>query len=226
MGTYTIMQLQGTETTPQKGDREMTRAEQKVNSINKEIEKLEKSLERYTKSLNNKTEKCIKLDCNWTREEMFKKRESGEMTQKQWEAWFDRSVTESYVEDTQESLEKAFRRLEKANGECEKEYEAKQIDLAIANKEANWEALAQKKKEEYEKWLAEFKAECLKDGIIINEASSNWISGTTKGGKKFAMYINNGWTERSNHSYTLVINGVTYFTSGLFSTGYKYLMNN
>ena len=203
----------------------MTRAEQKVNSINKEIEKLTKSLERYKSILEKKIAKCEKLGCNWSEEEFYNKRDANELTQETFNAWFAKSIEEDHVKDTQRKLENAFNRLEKANGEYEKEFEAKQIDLAIANKEADWEALAQKRKEEYEKWLREFKADCLKDGIIIDEASSNWITGTTKGGKSFAMYINNGWTERSNHSYTLVVNGCTLFTSGLFSTGYKYLMN-
>ena len=203
----------------------MTRAEQKVNSINKEIEKLTKSLERYAGILNKKIAKCEKLDCNWTREEMFVKRENNEMSQEQWEAWFDKSLAEGNVEDTQERLDNAFRRLERANKEFEKVAEQIELDEMINDKELQWMKARELKEEEYYKWLAQFKADCLKDGIIIDEASSNWISGNTKSGKRFTMYINNGWTERSWHSYTLRINGTTYFTSGLFETGYRYLMN-
>lgn len=202
----------------------MIRAEQKVNSINKEIEKLEKSLERYSGLLNKKIAKCEKLDCNWTREEMFQKRDANEMSQEQWSAWFDKSLEEGHVEDTQRRLENAFRRLEKANKEFEKVAVQIELDEMISEKELQWMKSRELKEEEYYKWLSEFKKDCLKDGIIIDEANANFITGNTKSGKRFVMYINNGWTERSLHSYTLSIEGVTYFTSGLFETGYKYLM--
>lgn len=203
----------------------MTMAEKKVESIKKEIEKLTKSVERTTNSYNKKTEKCIKLGCDWTDEEMRLHRDI-DMTDKQWSAWFDRAVTESDMKDYQERLEHAFKRLEKAEGEFEKVAERIAEDEAIANKENNWLELIAKREEEYQKWLAQFKAECLEDGIVIDEASSNWITGITPKGKRFSMYINSGWTERSFHSYTLRINGTTYFTSGLFATGYKYLKAN
>lgn len=203
----------------------MTMSEKKVESIKKEIEKLTKSLERYTNLLSKKSIKCEKLNCDWSDEEMRIHRDS-DMTQEQWEAWFDRCITKSDVRDTQERLENAFKRLEKANEAFEKVAERIAEDNAIANKEKDWEALAQKRKEEYEKWLAQFKAECLEDGIIIKEAHNNWISGTTPNGKHFAIYINEGWTVRSLHSYTLRIDGMVLFTSGLFATGYKYLKNN
>jgi hypothetical protein len=202
----------------------MTRAEQKVNSINKEIEKLEKSLERYSGLLNKKVAKCEKLDCNWTREEMFVKRENNEMSQEQWSAWFDKSLEEGHVEDTQRRLENAFRRLEKANAEFEKVAEQIELDEMISDKELQWMKSRELKEDEYYKWLNQFKKDCAKDGIIIDKASASYISGNTKSGKRFAMFINNGWTERSLHSYTLNIEDKTYFTSGLFETGYKYLM--
>lgn len=204
----------------------MTRAEQKVQSIQKEIEKLEKSLNRYKGILEKKIAKCEKLECKWTREQMIEKRENGEMSQDQWAAWFDMSCSESNVEDTQHRLENAFKRLERANAEFEKVAEHLAEDEAIVAKELEWLEASQKNEEEYYKWLAQFKRECLEDGIIIKEASAAFISGYTKGGKGFVMYINNGWTERSNHSYTLTVNGTVYFTSGLFSTGYRYLKNN
>ena len=203
----------------------MTMAEKKMNSIQKEIEKLEKSLNRYEGILEKKIAKCEQLDCNWTREEMFVKRENNEMSQDQWMAWFDMSCSESNVEDTQRRLENAFKRLERASVEFEKVAEQLAEDEAIASKELEWLEAAQKSEEEYYKWLAQFKKECLADGIVIKEASLSFFSGYTKGGKGFVMYINNGWTERSNHSYTLVVNGTVYFTSGLFSTGYRYLMS-
>jgi hypothetical protein len=203
----------------------MTRAEQKVNSINKEIEKLTKSLERYAGLLSKKVAKCEKLDCNWTREEMFVKRENNEMSDEQWSAWFDKGLAEGNVEDTQHRLDNAFKRLERANAELEKVAEQIELDQMISDKELQWMQARELKEDAYYEWLRQFKADCLKDGIIIDEASSNWIAGNTKSGKRFTMYINNGWTERSWHSYTLRIDGTTYFTSGLFETGYRYLMN-
>lgn len=204
----------------------MTMAEKKMNSIQKEIEKLEKSLERYQGLLAKKIAKCEKLNCNWTREQMFEKRENGEMSQEQWSAYFDKSLAEGDVEDTQHRLENAAKRFERAVVEYEKVAEKAEEDERIDAKELEWLENCQKSEEEYYRWLEQFRKECAKDGIIIDEASNNWISGNTKSGKRFAMYINNGWTQRSLTSYTLRVNGTVLFTSGLFSTGYKYLMNS
>lgn len=203
----------------------MTMAEKKMNSIQKEIEKLEKSLERYQGLLEKKIAKCEKLNCNWTREQMFEKRNNNEMSQEQWSAYFDKSLAEGNVEDTQHRLDNAAKRFEKAVAEYEKVAEKAEEDERIDAKELEWLENRQKSEEEYYRWLEQFRKECAEDGIIIDEASNNWISGNTKSGKRFVMYINNGWTKRSITSYTLRVNGTVLFTSGLFSTGYKYLMN-
>jgi hypothetical protein len=76
--------------------------------------------------------------------------------------------------------------------------------------------LRQKAEEEYQKWLAWFKDECLKDGVVIDEASNNYVIGITPSGQKFSFWINNGYTERSWHCYSLTIGGRTIFTSGEF----------
>lgn len=203
----------------------MTMAEKKMNSIQKEIEKLEKSLARYQSLLEKKIAKCEKLDCNWTREQMFKKRENNEMSQEQWSAWFDKSLAEDNVEDTQRRLENAGKRFERAVAEYEKVAEKTSEDEEITAKELQWIENSQKSEEEYYEWLQQFRKDCAEDGIIIENASNNWISGYTKSGKKFSMYINEGWTKRSLYSYTLRVNGTVLFTSGLFSTGYRYLKN-
>lgn len=203
----------------------MTMAEKKMNSIQKEIEKLEKSLARYQGLLEKKIAKCEKLNCNWTREEMFDKREKGEMSQEQWSAYFDRIIEESHVEDTQRRLENAGKRFGRAVEEYEKVAAKEAEDEEINAKELQWLENSQKNEEEYYEWLNQFRKECAEDGIIIEEASNNWISGRTASGKKFSMYINEGWTRRSLYSYTLRVNGTVLFTSGLFSTGYKYLMS-
>lgn len=85
------------------------------------------------------------------------------------------------------------------------------------------EKTPEERKAEYEKWLAQFKADCLKDGIVIDKASNSWITGKTKSEKSFCLSINNGFTERSFHCYTLTIDGATIFTSGDFSTAYRYI---
>lgn len=201
----------------------MTMAEKKMNSIQKEIEKLEKSLDRYKGLLEKKVIKCEKLNCNWTREQMFEKKNNGEMSQEQWSAWFDKSLKESDVEDTQKRLENAGKRFEKAVAEYERSSEKTAEDEKINAKELQWLEAVQKSEEEYHQWLTQFKKECALDGIIVEEAYSTYIVGYTKSGKRFSMCINSGWTERSLHSYTLKVNGTVLFTSGLFSTGYRYL---
>lgn len=203
----------------------MTMAEKKMNSIQKEIEKLEKSLNRYKGILEKKIVKCEQLDCNWTREQMFEKRENDEMSQKQWEAYFDKSIAESNVEDTQRRLENAGKRFERAVAEYEKVAEKAAEDEEISAKELKWLEASQKNEEEYYKWLEQFRRECAEDGILIDKATNAYIYGNTTSGKQFSLYINDGYTIRSLHSYTLRVNGVVLFTSGLFSTAYKYLMS-
>ena len=201
----------------------MTMAEKKMNSIQKEIEKLEKSLARYKGLLEKKVAKCEKLNCNWTREEMFDKREKGEMSQEQWSAYFDRIIEESHVEDTEDRLNNAGKRFSKAVEEYEKVATKEAEDEEINAKELQWLENSQKHEDEYYVWLNQFRKECAKDGILIDKATNAYLYGHTASGKEFSMYINDGFTLRSLHSYTLRVNGVVLFTSGLFSTGYKYL---
>ena len=127
----------------------MTMAEKKMNSIQKEIEKLEKSLARYQGLLEKKVAKCEKLDCNWSDEEYFAKRDANEVTQEQWSSWFDKSLAEGNVEDTQRRLENAGKRFEKAVAEYEKVAEKTAEDEEISAKELQWLEAAQKSEEEY-----------------------------------------------------------------------------
>ena len=203
----------------------MTMAEKKMNSIQKEIEKLEKSLSRYQGLLEKKIEKCKKLECNWNDEEYFAKRDANEVNQEQWSAWFDKSLAENNVEDTQGRLENAGKRFERAVSEYEKVAEKAAEDEEINTKELKWLEASQKNEEEYYKWLEQFRKECAEDGILIDKATNSYIYGNTVSGKNFSLYINDGFTIRSLHSYTLRVNGVVLFTSGLFSTAYKYLMS-
>jgi hypothetical protein len=204
----------------------MTMTEKQMISIQKEIEKLTKSLNRYQGILDKKVAKCEKLNCNWIDEEWFQNRDT--CTPDQSMAHFEMTVAQSNVDDTNRRLENATKRLNKFTGKFEEESkksaeDQKELDRA-KEIESSWLSVPKKSAEEleaeYQAWLKQFKAECLKDGVVIENATDNFINGTTKSGKKFVMYINCGMTERSWHCYTLRIDGQTIFTSGDFSTGY------
>ena len=204
----------------------MTMTEKQMNGILKEIEKLTKSMTRYQGILDKKVAKCEKLGCNWNGDEWFEHRDT--CTPEQNVAHFEMTVAQSNVDDTNRRLENAIKRLNKIAGKFEVESKnaaENQKEMDRANEiESAWLSVPKKSAEEreaeYQAWLKQFKAECLKDGVIIENATSNSINGTTKSGKWFAMYINHGMTERSWHCYTLNIDGSTIFTSGDFSTAY------
>lgn len=210
-----------------------TMIEKQINKAQKDIEKYTKAVARYTVLLEKKTAKCIKLNCNWTEDEWHQHREANDYTNDQYSAIFDRWINEDNLEEAKEKLEKAEKNLEKLTGKAEAKAEQEAEADRINGMENKWwkaikeemEKTPEQRKAEYEAWLAEFKAECLKDGIIIEKANGNWISGTTANKKHFFMDANSGYTERSLHCYTLRIDGETIFTSGDFSTGYTYLMN-
>lgn len=65
------------------------------------------------------------------------------------------------------------------------------------------------------------KQDCLKDGIVVEDACSSFIYGTTPSGKSFMISSNDGYTERSWHCYSVRINGNTIFTSGEFWRAYN-----
>ena len=208
----------------------MTMKEKAVQSIQKEIEKLTASLNRYNGLLEKKIAKCEKLGCNWNKEEFYIKRENGELTQETFNAWFEKSIEEDHVADTEKRLANAIKRFEKANGEWEKEVEQNEAERAFAERangiELDWLSKKEAAEEEYKKWLEQFKAECLKDGIVIDKASRNYINGETKSGRRFVLDRNKGFTERSFYCYTLTIAGTVYFTSGTFQTCYRYILHS
>lgn len=201
----------------------MTMLEKKMNSIIKEIEKLEKSLATHETRLAKKIAKAEKVNANWTRDEFFQHRDT-DMTDDQWSAYFDMNCERREVEDITRRLENAHSRLNKVSPKVESqiaEMESEKEFTEKANRiETHWIS-AEEQKKAYEKWLAEFKSECAKDGVIIDEAYRNFVNGTTPNGKHFYIEINNGFTERSFYCYTLKINGETIFTSGTFTTAYS-----
>lgn len=204
----------------------MTMIEKKMVNIQKQIEKLTKSLNRYQGILDKKVAKCENLGCNWNTDEWFEHRDN--CTPEQSAAYLEMIVAKSNVDDTKHRIEIQYKNLNKITGQFEEESNKiveEQKELNRANEmESHWLSIRKKSVEEleaeYQEWLKQFKAECLKDGVVIEKADNTFINGTTKSGKHFAMYINNGTTERSLHCYTLNIEGHTVFTSGDFSTGY------
>ena len=200
-----------------------TMVERKMQSTQKEIEKLTKSLARYQGILEKKVAKCESLGCNWTRDEFFQHRDT-DMTQEQDEAYFDKGIAEMNVEDTQRRLQKAQNRLSKLMPQEESVEQDRKEHERLSGIEKKWLSMtAEEIKADYERWLKQFKADCLKDGIIIEDASNNFICGQTAKGERFYMAINNGFTERSFHCYTLRVDGQTVFTSGDFVTAYRYI---
>jgi hypothetical protein len=187
----------------------------------KELEKLQTRLERQEKNLEKKMAIAEKLGATWSREEHLEwlktvpTNEFGFIVSqediKRNGAWFDVVSAENDLAETKGKLKREQERLEKAEAKVE-EYrkEIEQIEDL-------------KKREELMK--AEFEAEqkeWAKDGIKL-EARYN---GITPGGKRFLIYGNNGFTERSRHCFTLYIDGETIFTSGEFWRAYGIIRNN
>lgn len=202
----------------------MTMNERKAESIRKEIEKINKSLTRYKGLLEKKIAKAEKLGCaGWSSEEFRANYESASTEQIQ--AWFDMDIEKDNIADAERRLANAEERLKKVLPKVE-------ADAERANEEAKLEAIEgrafriltadeiKKAEEEYKRWLEEFIRECAEDGVKIEDYSGHMIHGETKSGKKFGMYLNDGWTDRSDHCYTLYIDRKCIFTSGLFSTAY------
>jgi len=203
-----------------------TMIEKKAESIRKEIEKLETRLHRQQDLLTKKIAKAEKAGSNWGKEEFYEHRDT-DMTQEQWAAYFDKYSAEEDVKETESRLENAKKRLNKLTPAIEKDEAAKCESERLTDMEARFYSASHKSKEErereYEEWLANFKAECSKDGITIDGATGWMVYGTARNGKRFTMYGNSGQTVRSLHCYTLRIDGETIFTSGDFTTGYKIL---
>lgn len=204
-----------------------TMIEKKAESIRKEIAKLEARLEKREAKLAKVTAKAEKMDALeykkiWDEvnpeNPMFRKSEHIPYVS----AYMDYKGEQREVEDIKYQLENAKARLAKVMPSVEAVEAEVKDSKRLARMESDWlYKTAEERKAEYEAWLAQFKAECLKDGIIIDEVTNTWISGKTASEKKFVMYLNSGFTTRSFHCYTLRINGETIFTSGDFTTGYR-----
>lgn len=209
--------------------------ERKAASVQKELDKLNARRIREQAKLEKKTAAAEKVGATCTREEWFAGMREA-YTDEQKDAWFEMSCAKTDLADTERQIAQAERNLAKLTGKVEAQQEANaareaeetrinSIEIRFLTAE-QIEANRKAKEAEYEKWLAEFKAECLKDGIRIDKACGSFFTGWTKNGKRFFIDGNCGYTSRSRHCYTLKINGETIFTSGEFFTAYRYLMKH
>lgn len=213
----------------------MTMIEKRAESIRKEIEKMNKSLATHKERLEKKTEKAAKLNAleyneKWDTEgerinECMLRRTPENA--KAYGAWWAMRLEKDEVEDLERRIANAKARLAKLLPEVEAKAEKNAEDERIEEMETKFfnftTKTAEQRKAEYEAWLKEFKAECLKDGVVIEEVNGWAITGKTKSGKQFGCYGNSGCTERSRHCYTLYIDREMIFTSGDFTTCYRLL---
>jgi hypothetical protein len=215
----------------------MTRAELYLNKCNKELEKLNIQLTKAEVTYENKLAIAQKYGVDtWDNETHYNwlqsvPNNSGWLINKEDikinTAWFDLFSAKSRVDELQSSIEKALKRLDKAQKdydiECGKQAESALDDARseIADKYLNTK-LSQ---EEIKAMQEQMKAEWLKDGIVITKFYGSGLEGITPQGKNFYFYINNGFTNRSWHCYTLCIDGVTLFTSGTIQSCYRTIKN-
>lgn len=206
----------------------MTLNEKKLASTEKKLNKLYERLNKNNELLKKKIAKCIALDCNWTDEEWCNHRDTNDMTDSQYTAYFSMGVKQDEITDLQYSiscLEKTLKKQEQKVREDNEKNEAFQAEYNhLNNVEVNLNKAM--KENEYKEWLAQFKQDCLKDGIIVEDACSSFIYGTTPSGKSFMISSNDGYTERSWHCYSVRINGNTIFTSGEFWRAYNTVKAN
>lgn len=211
-----------------------TMIEKQIAKANKDIEKYTKAINRHSALLEKRTAKCNTMNCNWTFAEWVEHREAKTYTDDQYWAWVDMRQSEKDLEEAKKHLEQTERHLDKLTGKAEEKAAENAESERMTEMENRWwsaineelKKSPEQRKAEYEAWLKEFKAECARDGIIIDEANNNRITGTTPKGKGFGLWINEGYTQRSWHCYSLNINGNGIFTSGEFKTAYRYIKNS
>lgn len=201
----------------------MTLNEKKLASTEKKLNKLYERLNKNNELLKKKIAKCIALDCNWTDEEWCSHRDANDMTDSQYNAYFSMGIQQDEIADIQHSidcLEKTIKKQEQKVKEDNEKNEAFQAEYNhLSSVEVNLNKVMTEN--EYKEWLAQFKQDCLKDGIVVEDACSSFVYGTTPSGKPFMISSNDGYTERSWHCYSVRINGNTIFTSGEFWRAYN-----
>ena len=120
-------------------------------------------------------------------------------------AWFDLVCARDRIEEIQNAIARAEKRLEKSEAEVRAYYaELEQI----ADLQAKEKLMKLQFEQEQKEWA--------KDGITLE----NRYYGKTPQGKCFEIWGNNGITNRSLHCFSLRIDGETIFTSGEFWRAY------
>lgn len=201
----------------------MKRVEITFTKYQKELEKLNARLERAEAAYEKKLAIARKYGVeNWTSEDrrawsetvdttpngFFINREDEKINM----AWWNLTCAEREIEDIKGTIERAEKRLEKAENEVIK-YRA-ELDK-IADLKAKEEFAKKEFEEEQREWA--------KDGITLEDR----YCGLTPTGKRFVIYGNTyGFTNRSLHCFTLRIDGKTIFTSGEFWRAYAVIKRN
>lgn len=189
----------------------------------KELEKLSARLERAQKTLAKKKAAAEKLGvAEWTNEQHREWLKGVETTEwgfiankadiKMNGAWIDYTMAQDAVEEVEWQIENAEKRFEKA----ERKVNEYREELARAE---DLKAKEELRKLEFEQERKEW----AKDGIKLEDR----YSGLTPSGKRFSIYGNSGWTDRSRHCFTLSIEGKgCVFTSGEFWRAYGVVKNS
>ena len=187
-----------------------------------ELNKLNDRLERAIKALEKKRANAEKLGvADWSNEEHHVWLSTVETTEngfivnkediKKNGAWFDLYSAQRDLEEIKRQLEKAQERFAKTEQEVEKYHEELEAMEDLKAKE-------ELQKLEFEQEQKEWK----KDGITLEGR----YYGTTPNGQHFSITRNSGYTYRSLHCYTLMIDGEMIFTSGEFWRAYGVIKNS
>lgn len=189
-----------------------------VNELNKLNARLERAEKSYQKKLANAEKYGVADMTNEEHLEWLRTVPTTEMGMiinnadvKKNGAWYDLYRAERELEEAKEAIEKSEKRFEKAYTALQEYQEeiAKIADLQEKEKLMKLEF-----EQEQKEWM--------KDGITLDGR----YYGKTPKGKSFSIDINNGWTQRSFHCYTLYINGNCIFTSGEFWRAYGIVKNS
>jgi exonuclease VII small subunit len=199
-----------------KGGVNMRRIEISYNKHLKELEKLNAQLERAESTYNKKIAAAQKYGvAEWTPEDRHEWVQTVETTasgffvnkadEKKNGAWWDMICAKSTIDDVKRRIERAEKRLDKAEQEVNDYYTKLE---KLANLKAKEELMQKRFEQEQAEWK--------KDGIILEAR----YSGYTPQGKRFTITGNNGFAKRSLHCFQLIIEGQTTFTSGEFWRAY------
>lgn len=182
----------------------MTMLERRVESLKKDLEKLELRKEKVSARLAKKAATAEKYGVNVSLVEF---RNIVDRTPEQQFAFLDLYGEQMELDDINHRIGTIKKSLENLSSKLEVE------TAAVAKAKA--EAARAKAIEEWKQ-----------DGIIVKDMWSNLITGTTPKGKQFSIYGNNGFTERSRHCFSVIIDHKTVFTSGDFTLAYITVKNN